>query len=293
MGDVPSCPLRLRKIPKSSRVERLQSESSNDESTDESNGAGTEASVGARVRDGGGSGRLGLDNLDLGGLDGDGLGLDGGGLDVGRGGVLNGRRSRSGSRDNGRSDDAGAGGGLLAVASRKSDGLLAVALADSGGLVGGAVGTLGLDDVEGVGVLEDVGVALVLDDEAVELGVTEGSIDSPGVLLSGVGDASGNVSQRLLGVLGLTTDQVKRDGTLSVVLGSRPDNLEGLASGELGVGLGLGDGVETLGLGHDGGSEGRKGGEGESELHFGGVGVWLLDCCVEAIQESERKIQVY
>jgi hypothetical protein len=271
MGDVPSCPLRLRKIPKSSRVERLQSESSNDESTDESNGAGTEASVGARVRDGGGSGRLGLDNLDLGGLDGDGLGLDGGGLDVGRGGVLNGRRSRSGSRDNGRSDDAGAGGGLLAVASRKGDGLLAVALADSGGLVGGAVGTLGLDDVEGVGVLEDVGVALVLDDEAVELGVTEGSIDSPGVLLSGVGDASGNVSKRDLRALALTTDEVKRDGALSVLGRGLPDDLVGLASGDLLVVQGLGDGVEVRSLGEDGGSEGRE--DGKRELHlvdFGG-----------------------
>lgn len=119
MGVMPSCPLRLRKIPKSSRVERLQSESSDDEGTDESDGAGTEASIGARVRDGGGASGLGLDDLDLGGLDGHRLGLDGGRLDVGRGGVLNGRRSRSGSRDDGRSDGAGAGGGggLLAVAS--------------------------------------------------------------------------------------------------------------------------------------------------------------------------------
>lgn len=169
-------------------MSRLQSEDGDNEGTDEGDGAGTDTNTSTRHRDGRSGGLGGGDNLDAGGGR-DRQGLDGGGrLDVGRGNV--GNRSGGRGRDRGRSDDGGGGGGL---ARRKSDGLLAVALADGSsgvGLLG--VGTLSLGDAERVGVLEDGRVALVLDDETVELVRTERGVDVPGVLLSRVGDAGCN-----------------------------------------------------------------------------------------------------
>lgn len=117
---------------------------------------------------------------------------DGGGvLELGGGDQSGGGgHSRSGSDDDGgvRRDgglNGGGGGGALGRARGESDGLDTGVGGDDSGLAAGALTSL---DVEGLGVLEDLGVALKLEDKAVDGVGAERGVDRPGVLLVGVGD---------------------------------------------------------------------------------------------------------
>jgi len=282
---------------------RLQSESGHDETGDNGDGSAEAGSTG----DGNGGGGASSRGSRLGGVDGNnGVALSRG---VGRVGVdgRSSRAGGSGSTvagDRGGLDNRDEGGGRLGGVARDGQGLLngddggvgtgsAVDLRDrdslgtvvggegSGaiiavgrGLVGGlgslgGSGLVGASNLEGVGVLEDLGVALQLDNETVDVLVTEGSINSPAVSLSVVGDTSGNVLDGDLGVLGVTTDQGDGDELAGVLGGSIPGDLEALAGGNGLPSLGLEDGVEVGGLGESLGSESQEGGGGDGELHFG------------------------
>lgn len=227
---------------------------------------------GRRSRDHDGGGVLELGGGDQSGGGGLSRGLDG----HGDGGV----RSDSGSRG---------GGGALRGARGESDGLNTGVGGDNSGLAAGALTSL---DVEGLGVLEDLGVALELEDKAVDGVGAEGGVDSPRVLLVGVGDTgcdelamrihtqrcamrlgkrTGNVGDGDLGALVGAANQGDRDGAVSVLGGGRPGDLEGRAGRNLLVLAGGVDGVEVGGLGDSGDGHGQEGRGGSEEAH--------LDCC--------------
>jgi hypothetical protein len=143
-----------------------------------------------------GGGRRGRRNLGGGN---NGRRNDGGGRsrDHDGGGVLElcgGDQSGGGGHNRGGSDDDGGvgrdgaldgGGGALRRARGESDGLDTGVGGDDSGLAAGALTSL---DVEGLGVLEDLGVALELEDKAVDGLGAERGVDRPGVLLVGVWD---------------------------------------------------------------------------------------------------------
>lgn len=176
----------------------LQSKEGNDQTTDKSGGASSEAStssLGDVAGDGGGlrDGRLRGAESSAGGRGRKrGADDDGGGVPVlGRGGRGPGG---GGVRGEGRGLDGGGGGGRRARG--QGDGLDAGGggddvggLAGSLGLVLGAI-ALALDDLEGERVLEDVGVALELEDETVGVLSAERGVNSPLVGLLGVGNAA-------------------------------------------------------------------------------------------------------
>lgn len=240
------------------------------------------------VDDGGGGRReRGVDDRRGGGvpdLGGSGPGRGGVGRDPGGG---DGRRRRR-RRSRGRLRRArGQGDGLDAVGGGDNVSRLA-GLLRLLGLVGGAI-ALALGDLEGERVLEDLGVALELEDETVGGLGAERGVDGPLVGLLGVGNAACAVLVLVLVLFGLaqseltsnlgngdksalvgTTDQRDGDGLVLVLGGSLPGNLEGRAGGNLSAILGGEDGIEVGGLGDGRGGEGQSGGDGE-EAHFGGV----------------------
>jgi len=146
---------------------------------------------------------------------------------------------------------------------------LVVALG-GGRLLSGLVVLLATLDLEGERVLENLGVALELEDETVNVLGTDGRVDGPAVRGSVVVNTSGDGLDGDLGVLGSTTDQ--RDGDLLAgVLGlSLPGDLEGLASGNLLPVGGGEDGVEVSDLGEGLGGESHEGSGGDGELHLEG-----------------------
>lgn len=169
---------------------------SNDDTSDNGESTGAEAAGranGGVGRDGGGntrsvSGRRG--RLDDGGRR---LGRgDEGAARVhslaGAGGPDGSRGGGDGSRSGGDRDLGGGGG----RAGGEGNGLDAGLGGHDNTLALAAVLTLTLllDDFERVGVLEDAGVALKLDDEAVEGISAERGIDSPGVLVVSVGNTA-------------------------------------------------------------------------------------------------------
>lgn len=218
-------------------------------------------------------------------------GLDGaggaGGPDRGGGGGV---ESEAGGGDDG---DLGGGGGR---ARGESDGLDA----GLGGHNDAAVLTLvlaavlttilGMDDVERVGVLEDAGVTLVPQDEAVDGLVTKSGIDSPGVLVVSVGNAAGNVGDGDLSALGRTTDQVDRDSTSGILLGSLPGDLEGRASNNVLVRLRRVDGVEVGGLLLSDGSSGhgQESGSSSEEAHLDWLNIDLFFVAKNGCRRRER-----
>jgi hypothetical protein len=281
----------------------LQKKSNND-TADDGESTGTEAGSGAYgnlrgdsgdtrslSRDNGrgedGGRRLSRDDERGGRVD----GLDGaggaGGPDRGGGGGV---ESEAGGGDD---RDLGGGGGR---ARGESDGLDA----GLGGhddaavltLVVAAVLTtiLGLDDVERVGVLEDAGVTLVPQDEAVDGLVTKSGIDSPGVLVVSIGNAAGNVGDGDLSALGRTTDQVDRDSTGGILLGSLPGDLEGRASNNVLVGLRRVDGVEVGGLLLSDGSSGhgQEGGNSSEEAHLDWLNIDLFFLAKNGCRRREK-----
>jgi hypothetical protein len=215
---------------------RLQSESGHDETGDNGDGSAEAGSTGDGNGGGGASsrgssrlggvdgrngvalsrgvGRVGVDGRssrasgsgstvagDRGGLDdGDEGGGRLGGVARDGQGLLNGDDGGVGT---GSAVDLGDGDSLGAVVGGEGSGAI---IAVDGGLVGGlgglggllGSGLVGAGNLEGVGVLEDSRVALQLDDETVDVLVTEGSIDSPVVSLSVVGDTSWLVVSYLL-----------------------------------------------------------------------------------------------
>lgn len=87
-------------------------------------------------------------------------------------------------------------GGLLGRARGEGDGHGADLSGDSdigvlrvGRGLGGLLAAVSAGDLERHGVLEDLGVALELDDEAVDGSIAEGAVDGPLVALLAVGDA--------------------------------------------------------------------------------------------------------
>ena len=200
-----------------------------------------------------------------------------------------GRNRAGGDEDGGLAarDDGGLAGG--AAGQGDSDGTGRGGDGGGSALGGGSAGGRGLGsgglDVEGVGVLEDRGVALVLEDQAVDSGLAEVSANGPGVLVGGVGDTGGDVEERDLGVLGSTTDQVDGDGAIGVLGGGSPGDLEGRASLNYGVGLGGVDRVEVGGLGEGRGGHGQDSRDGET--HLGGV--LFLGWCGRGLEEETRE----
>jgi hypothetical protein len=146
---------------------------------------------------------------------------------------------------------------------------LVVGLGD-GRLLNGLLLLLATLNLEGERVLENLGVALELEDKTVDVLGTDGGVDGPAVRGSVVVNTSGDGLDGDLGVLGSTTDQ--RDGDLLAgVLGlSLPGDLEGLASGNLLPVGGGEDGVEVSDLGESLGGESHKGSGGDGELHLEG-----------------------
>ncbi|KAI6761854.1 hypothetical protein HG531_002407 [Fusarium graminearum] len=281
---------------------RNRSESGHDETSDQGNGSTETGST--RDRDGS-RGRLAVDRglaSGLGGNNGNvGLGRVSVNGRVGSSAVVVGRRSlvsrrRDGvvSLDNG--DEGGrrtANGGGVA---RDSDGLVdsndggvrnGVSLLGGLGSLSGelvVVLLLGLGglllslgrlllatlDLEGERVLENLGVALELEDETVDVVGADGRVDLPGVGSSVVVNTGSNGLDGDLGVLGSTTDQ--RDGDLLAgVLGlGLPGDLEGLTGLDLLPVAGGEDGVEVSDLGKSLGGESHEGSGGDGELHLEG-----------------------
>lgn len=217
------------------------------------------------------------------------MGVDG---RVGSSAVV-GRRSLVGGRRDGvvSLDDGDEGGGRTSSGGVARDGDSLVNSNDGGlrdgvGLLGrlGSLGrelvvVLGLGglllslatlDLEGERVLEDLGVALELEDKTVDVVVADGRVDLPGEGSSVVVNTSGNGLDGDLGVLGSTTDQ--RDGDLLAgVLGlGLPGDLEGLTGLDLLPVGGGEDGVEVGNLGKSLGGEGHEGSGGDGELHLEG-----------------------
>lgn len=125
-------------------------------------------------------------------------------------------------------------------------------------------------DLEGERVLENLGVALELEDETVDVVGADGRVDLPGVGSSVVVNTGSNGLDGDLGVLGSTTDQ--RDGDLLAgVLGlGLPGDLEGLTGLDLLPVAGGEDGVEVSDLGKSLGGESHEGSGGDGELHLEG-----------------------
>ena len=283
---------------------RLQSESSQDETGNSGHGASTDAGGTSSDLDGlsasRGSGRAlgGGDNNRRDGSGGEsgavvvdggdsGLGLDGGGGGaVARdgGGDIDDDIGGDGADLGGGGDDSGSVDG-----GRQNNGLDASGGGQGGGSAtraAGGLGSRGGADLEGVGVLEDVGVAVELEDETVEGLGAELGIDCPLVGLSRVVNTgweqlatensqivqsilTNNVLERDLGGLGSTTDQRDRDLLAGVLGGSLPGDLEGLASrNNLAAGGGE-DRVEIGGLRKGRGSKGQDGGNGELHCELG------------------------
>lgn len=172
---------------------RLQSESSNDHDGEDTSAeaASSAGDLGRRRGDAGGSG----DGLVAGGDDGGDGGQSGavgvGGVDGDDGlGVARGGGVVSDGSSGGLDNDAGGGDGGRG----QSDGLDTSGSGQGGGSGtssgGRRDGSIGLGDLEGHGVLEDLGVALELEDKAVDVVSAEGSGDGP---LEGVGRV-GNTS---------------------------------------------------------------------------------------------------
>lgn len=177
---------------------RLQSKDGNDETTDDGHGG---AEAGTSTGDDGGRGGSGRVRALSGADDGDNsggpgavrVGADNGGGGSGRRNVGSGGGGAVGAGDSGglvNGDNGGVAGGLAGQA----DGLDTGVGDHGGGGLGGSLASGLLDsagtDVEGVGVLEDFGVALESEGEAVEGEPTEVSGNGPGVGSSSVLDAS-------------------------------------------------------------------------------------------------------
>jgi hypothetical protein len=147
-----------------------------------------------------------------------------------------------------------------------------------------------VEEVERVGVLEDAGVTLVPQDEAVDGLVTKSGIDSPGVLVVSIGNAAGNVGDGDLSALGRTTDQVDRDSTGGILLGSLPGDLEGRASNNVLVGLRRVDGVEVGGLLLSDGSSGhgQEGGNSSEEAHLDWLNIDLFFLAKNGCRRREK-----
>lgn len=99
--------------------------------------------------------------------------------------------------------------------------------------------------------------------------------------MSGSVKLTSNVEKRDLSVLGSTTDQVDRNAAGLILGGSIPDDIEGRASGDDLVGIGLVNGVEVGSLGESSGSQGHDGRNREVEVHLEGGDLtksssWLL-----------------
>jgi hypothetical protein len=320
-------------------ISRLQSEVSNDQGSNQSQGAATDTSTsvggdGGRSSDSraGGSRRLGPDSAGegLAGRNVDGRAgrrrrqaggaLQGGGNSNGRVAARNGggsvhdngdisdggrsvhRRSVDGSRGGGQSDSLDTSGGgnsggvrrrelsvaarglgrrELSVASRGlSRGNVSVAARGVGRRSGSRRAGLGRSglDVEGVGVLEDLGVGLGAEDQAVESLGAQGSINVPDKALGRVLDTSGNCSENLLGSLGGTTDELDGDGLGGVLGGNSPLNGEGSTSSDDLVGGRDVDGVEIGSLGKGRGDQSQESRDSQSETHLDEVErvTWFL-----------------
>lgn len=253
----------------------LQSKGSHDETTDNSDGSTNTASAGSGGGSVDGSGNDGNLSGD-GGNDGRGsigAGSTGAGTVAGHNnGVDLGVNGDGGGVAGDGHDDGGVLGGL-GVGLGQADGL--DALLDGGGLGVALVLDLTLGDGEGEGVLEDGGVGLELEDEAVDGGSAEVGIDVPGEGSLGVGNASLDILDGDLEVLLGTTDQGDGDGLVDVGDGVPLDGESITGLKLLPVGR-AGNNIEALGgvLGQDLGNESQDGSGAERELHLEG---WC--CC--------------
>lgn len=159
-------------------------------------GGGRGARDGTRGSNGSRS-RLAAGALDKSGAVGDGvvvrLGAAGGGAAGGGGGAAT-AASRAGvaagAGGAGSSSRGGSRGG-------EKDGLDTLRRCQGGGIASGGLAAGSLD-VEGVGVLKDTGVALKLENEAINIFIAEGSVNVPSVGLGAVLDTSCLLCERLV-----------------------------------------------------------------------------------------------